>query len=122
MPEPMTEAGKRLLDTHGHRPMTEPLEDDVWCAADDEPWPCPFSQAIAAIEAEARKGYVPESLSPEWHAELTLSDAEGYARGRAAALAEAVAAVEGLPEQQDSTVAACRDWAIAAIRKLGESR
>jgi hypothetical protein len=52
---------------------------------------------VDGIEAEAREGYVPASLSPEWHAELAQSHAEGYAEGRAAALAEVRARLEGLP-------------------------
>jgi hypothetical protein len=39
---------------------------------------------IIAIEDEARKGYVPASLSPEWHAELNYVAAEA----RAALLAD----------------------------------
>ena len=51
---PTTAAGRALAEGHGHRLVSDPLEDDVWCAADDEPWPCPFVQNLALIEAEAR--------------------------------------------------------------------
>ena len=52
----MTAAGRRLLAGYGHVQSTDgpPNEEPPWCAADDEPWPCPFSQNILAIEAEAR--------------------------------------------------------------------
>jgi hypothetical protein len=36
-----------------------------------------------AIEAEAREGYVPASLSPEWNAELNMTRAEACAEERA---------------------------------------
>jgi hypothetical protein len=42
----------------------------------------PAAEMVAAIEAEAREGYVPASLSPEWHAELTFSAVEAVAAER----------------------------------------
>jgi hypothetical protein len=52
---PTTAAGRRLLAGYGHVQSTDgpPNEEPPWCAADDEPWPCPFSQNILDIEAEA---------------------------------------------------------------------
>lgn len=68
MSEPTTEAGKRLA---GATPA--------------------LSDFIAAIEAEAREGYVPAALSPEWHAELTYAadEAVNAALDKVAALVEA---------------------------------
>jgi len=61
----MTAAGRRLLAGYGHVQSTDgpPNEEPPWCAADDEPWPCPFSQNILAIEAEARASLDVERLA-----------------------------------------------------------
>lgn len=52
---------------------------------------------LARIEAEAREGYVPAALSPEWHAELGLVAAEAVAaeRARIRAAVEELAGKEG---------------------------
>jgi len=71
--EPETEAGRALLEGHGH---VEVLDEDPaggpsWCKADDEPWPCPFAQNILAIEAEAR---AESSASPGLDVDALLAE------------------------------------------------
>ena len=51
---------------------------------------------VAAVNA-VPGGYVPASLSPEWHAEMTTSFEEGRAAGAAEALRAARERVEALP-------------------------
>lgn len=77
MTEPTTEAGRNLLANEAYNNRSFALVT---------------GNAIAAIEEEARQGYVPASLSPEWHAELEMSRAEGAAAERD----RLRAAVEGL--------------------------
>ena len=89
---PTTRAGKRLLDVMSTIPENG-RRGLAWF--------------VEGIEAEAREGYVPASLSPEWHAELAQSPAEGYAEGRSAALAEVRDRVAGLPEMVDTDGVEC---------------
>jgi hypothetical protein len=58
-----------------------------------------FAADILAIEAEAREGYVPAALSPEWHAELATVAAEAREALAAelVALRRAVEAMLALP-------------------------
>ena len=99
MSTPQTKAGKALLAGHGHHLVTEPLEDDEWCSADDEPWPCPFAIALAAIEAEARAAALADAKA----ALLTVcaagpvSRSVEYLRGFADAVSLAIDELETKP-------------------------
>ena len=102
MSEITTEAGRRLLDGAWYLDPGEPLMGD----------------SIAAIEKEARQGYVPISLSPEWHAEMKMAAADGAAAERAR-LVEEVRALEGRGE---SSVSWGEGWndAIATVLAMLE--
>lgn len=70
----------------------------------------------AVIEAEARKGYVPASLSPEWHAELDFVAAEAVDAERA----RLRAAVDAIPYDYPEGITAF-SGAIRAFRALLEA-
>jgi hypothetical protein len=93
----MTEAGRALLAALDRQREglgdTEAYPSQRWAQQDALAYAFVYliHPAIAAIEAEAREGYVPASLSPEWKAELAMSEAEGreFERERIAAAVEA---------------------------------
>lgn len=105
MTEPTTEAGKRLLarlslDVPWFIAGSKEVEEDM----------------VAAIEAEAREGYVPASLSPEWHAELLAAGFGDVTALAACDLADAAAAVVAAWVDDESGMATFDPECIDALR------
>ena len=84
MTKPTTDQGKWLL---AHQGLINIGKWDPSMRGDE----IDLRQSILTIEAEARQGYVPASLSPEWHAELSMAEADGAAAERHRAKTHALA-------------------------------